>query len=159
MHSDPERKELTDLINAWAEQTRAHHAAVRAQLYKSFGVRTFDELTVDRVKEVCAYVRGMIDRTQPAALPPAREQKPVSLSLADVDRLHIDMRNHMQKALDCGSLISNGLDEQAKAMKYTEKHNVMCYLSYSFNDFANAWEAIAEAMKNNAKAMAYLRIM
>lgn len=69
------------------------------------------------------------------------------------------MIDRMRNAAGCASQISRDFDEHSKKMKYTAKHNVMSYLISSFNNFADAWEAIAEAMKHNAKAVTHLQDM
>ncbi len=67
--TDPERKQLTAIINTWVGMAPIHYANARAQVNAHFGVTGVDKLTVAQVKEAIKYVQGKID-----ALPPAREQ-------------------------------------------------------------------------------------
>lgn len=67
--TDPERKQLTAIINTWVGMAPVHYASARAQVNAHFGVASVDALTVAQVKEAITWVQAKID-----ALPPAPEQ-------------------------------------------------------------------------------------
>ena len=71
--TDPERKQLTAIINTWVGMAPIHYAAARAQVNAHFGVASVDALTVAQVKEAIQYVQGKIDALPavPSALPAA----------------------------------------------------------------------------------------
>lgn len=66
--SDPERKQLTAIINTWVSMAPIHYAAARAQVNAHFGVASVDALTVTQVREAIRWVQGKID-SLPAAAP------------------------------------------------------------------------------------------
>jgi hypothetical protein len=152
-------------LTLWLERGAARHAKMlntdRAWDVFEMLEETFFRVVRPEQPALESAARPKPNRSRPrSSLPPP---PPVftapALTLADIDRLHMEMRGHMQDAVACASKISKDMDERSKRMKYTAKHNVMCYLEFSFNSFADAWEAIAEAMKNNAKAMVHLQNM
>ena len=49
--TDPERKQLTAIINTWVGMAPIHYASARAQVNAHFGVTGVDKLTVEQVKE------------------------------------------------------------------------------------------------------------
>ena len=67
--TDPERKQLTAIINTWVSMAPIHYANARAQVNAHFGVASVDALTVAQVREAIAWVQAKID-----ALPPVPEQ-------------------------------------------------------------------------------------
>lgn len=67
--SDPERKELTAMINAWVSCAPIHYAGARSVVNAHFGVKSVDELTVEQVKEAILFVQGKIAEPQQLALP------------------------------------------------------------------------------------------
>lgn len=74
LQGDPERKELTALVNAWVGCAPIHYAGARSIVNAHFGVKSIDELTVTQVKEAIAFVQGKIaevGRGTQAALPDA----------------------------------------------------------------------------------------
>ncbi len=73
--ADPERKELTALVNAWVGCAPIHYAGARSIVNAHFGVKSIDELTVTQVKEAIAFVQGKIadvGRSTQPALPDGR---------------------------------------------------------------------------------------
>lgn len=66
--SDPERKQLTAIINTWVGMAPIHYASARAQVNAHFGVASVDALTVAQVREAIRWVQGKID-SLPAAAP------------------------------------------------------------------------------------------
>lgn len=69
--TDPERKQLTAIINTWVGMAPVHYASARAQVNAHFGVASVDKLTVAQVKEAIQYVQGKIDALPPAPALPA----------------------------------------------------------------------------------------
>lgn len=67
--TDPERKQLTAIINTWVSMAPIHYASARAQVNAHFGVASVDALTVAQVREAIAWVQAKID-----ALPPVPER-------------------------------------------------------------------------------------
>ncbi len=67
--TDPERKQLTAIINTWVSMAPIHYASARAQVNAHFGVASVDALSVAQVREAIAWVQAKID-----ALPPVPEQ-------------------------------------------------------------------------------------
>ena len=94
--TDPERKQLTAIINTWVGMAPIHYAAARAQVNAHFGVASVDALTVAQVKEAIKYVQGRIDAfsAAPAALPPASGTAEVEAQLATI-------RAHVREIMDC----------------------------------------------------------
>lgn len=76
--TDPERKQLTAIINTWVGMAPIHYASARAQVNAHFGVTGVDKLTVEQVKEAIRWVQAKIDSLPPqggqigkqAVLPP-----------------------------------------------------------------------------------------
>lgn len=66
--SDPERKQLTAIINTWVGMAPIHYASARAQVNAHFGVASVDALTVAQVREAIRWVQAKIDAL-PAAAP------------------------------------------------------------------------------------------
>ena len=69
--TDPERKQLTAIINTWVGMAPIHYASARAQVNAHFGVTSVDALTVAQVKEAIQWVQAKIDAL-PAVPAPAR---------------------------------------------------------------------------------------
>lgn len=94
--TDPERKQLTAIINTWVGMAPIHYAAARAQVNAHFGVASVDALTVAQVKEAIQYVQGKIDAlpAAPAALPPASGTAEVEAQLANI-------RAHVREIMAC----------------------------------------------------------
>lgn len=67
--TDPERKQLTAIINTWVGMAPIHYANARAQMNAHFCVTGVDKLTVAQVKEAIQWVQAKID-----ALPPEPKQ-------------------------------------------------------------------------------------
>ena len=77
--TDPERKQLTAIINTWVGMAPIHYASARAQVNAHFGVTGVDKLTVEQVKEAIRWVQAKIDALPapaPAAALPASPSSP-----------------------------------------------------------------------------------
>ena len=66
--TDPERKQLTAILNTWVGLAPIHYASARAQVNAHFGVTGVDGLTVAQVREAIQWVQGKIDAL-PVATP------------------------------------------------------------------------------------------
>lgn len=75
--TDPERKQLTAIINTWVSMAPIHYANARAQVNAHFGVASVDALTVAQVREAIAWVQAKIDALPPVPELPAAEKLPL----------------------------------------------------------------------------------
>lgn len=86
--TDPERKQLTSIINTWVGMAPIHYAAARAQVNAHFGVASVDAMTVAQVKEAIQYVQGKIDALPAApSTPPAIEDRRIPDAMAELREL------------------------------------------------------------------------
>lgn len=69
--TDPERKQLTAILNTWVGMAPIHYANARAQVNAHFGVTSVDRLTVAQVRDAIQWVQAKIDAIPPVALPPS----------------------------------------------------------------------------------------
>lgn len=93
--TDPERKQLTAIINTWVGMAPIHYASARAQVNAHFGVTGVDKLTVEQVKEAIRWVQAKIDAL-PAPAPAAA--LPSSPSAADEAEVHFAaIREHVRQ--------------------------------------------------------------
>lgn len=95
--TDPERKQLTAIINTWVGMAPIHYAAARAQVNAHFGVASVDAMTVAQVKEAIQYVQGKID-----ALPAVPSALPAAPSIVPAVEAHLaTIRAHAREIMDC----------------------------------------------------------
>lgn len=86
--TDPERKQLTAIINTWVGMAPIHYAAARAQVNAHFGVASVDAMTVAQVKEAIKYVQGKIDALPAApSMLPAIEDRRIPDAMAELREL------------------------------------------------------------------------
>ena len=86
--TDPERKQLTAIINTWVGMAPIHYAAARAQVNAHLGVASVDAMTVAQVKEAIQYVQGKIDALPAApSMPPAIEDRRIPDAMAELREL------------------------------------------------------------------------
>lgn len=74
--TDPERKQLTAILNTWVGLAPIHYASARAQVNAHFGVTGVDGLTVAQVREAIQWVQGKIDALPVAAPTPGLPEAP-----------------------------------------------------------------------------------
>ena len=74
--TDPERKQLTAILNTWVGLAPIHYASARAQVNAHFGVTGVDGLTVAQVREAIQWVQGKIDALPPATPAPGLPEAP-----------------------------------------------------------------------------------
>ena len=67
--TDPERKQLTAIINTWVGMAPIHYASARAQVNAHFGVASVDSLTIGQVREAIRWVQDKIDVLTCAHIP------------------------------------------------------------------------------------------
>lgn len=101
--TDPERKQLTAIINTWVGMAPIHYASARAQVNAHFGVTGVDKLTVEQVKEAIRWVQAKIDALPapaPAAALPSSPASPdeVEVHLAAI-REHARQIHRHEEAL------------------------------------------------------------
>lgn len=93
--TDPERKQLTAIINTWVGMAPIHYASARAQVNAHFGVTGVDKLTVEQVKEAIRWVQAKIDAL-PAPAPAAA--LPSSPASPDEVKVHFAaIREHVRQ--------------------------------------------------------------
>lgn len=98
--TDPERKQLTAIINTWVASAPVHYASARSQVNAHFGVVSVDGLTVAQVREAITWVQGKIDEA-PKALPASQPDKPSGLQAAleipesaRLNEVYFDIKRH-----------------------------------------------------------------
>ena len=101
--TDPERKQLTAIINTWVGMAPIHYASARAQVNAHFGVTGVDKLTVEQVKEAIRWVQAKIDALPapaPAAALPSTPASPdeVEVHFAAI-REHVRQIHRHEEAL------------------------------------------------------------
>ena len=93
--TDPERKQLTAIINTWVGMAPIHYASARAQVNAHFGVTGVDKLTVEQVKEAIRWVQAKIDALR---APAPAAALPSSPSAADEAEVHFAaIREHVRQ--------------------------------------------------------------
>ena len=95
--TDPERKQLTAIINTWVGMAPIHYASARAQVNAHFGVTGVDKLTVEQVKEAIRWVQAKIDAL-PAPAPAATPLTTPRPAAADDAEGHLAaIREHIRQ--------------------------------------------------------------
>ena len=92
--TDPERKQLTAIINTWVGMAPIHYASARAQVNAHFGVTGVDKLTVEQVKEAIRWVQAKIDALPAPAPATALPSSPASPD--DVEGHLAAIREHIR---------------------------------------------------------------
>ena len=93
--TDPERKQLTAIINTWVGMAPIHYASARAQVNAHFGVTGVDKLTVEQVKEAIRWVQAKIDALPAPAPATALPSSPASPD--DVEGHLAAIREHIRQ--------------------------------------------------------------
>ena len=94
--TDPERKQLTAIINTWVGMAPIHYASARAQVNAHFGVTGVDKLTVEQVKEAIRWVQAKIDAL-PAPAPAADLPSPPSAAADEAEDHLAAIREHVRQ--------------------------------------------------------------
>lgn len=93
--TDPERKQLTAIINTWVGMAPIHYASARAQVNAHFGVTGVDKLTVEQVKEAIRWVQAKIDALPTPAPAAALPSSPASPD--EVEAHFAAIREHVRQ--------------------------------------------------------------
>lgn len=94
--TDPERKQLTAIINTWVGMAPIHYASARAQVNAHFGVTGVDKLTVEQVKEAIRWVQAKIDAL-PAPAPAAALPSAPSAAADEAEDHLAAIREHVRQ--------------------------------------------------------------
>lgn len=94
--TDPERKQLTAIINTWVGMAPIHYASARAQVNAHFGVTGVDKLTVEQVKEAIRWVQAKIDAL-PAPAPAAALPSTPSATADEAEDHLAAIREHIRQ--------------------------------------------------------------
>lgn len=94
--TDPERKQLTAIINTWVGMAPIHYASARAQVNAHFGVTGVDKLTVEQVKEAIRWVQARIDAL-PAPAPAGALPSTPSAAVDEVEDHLAAIREHVRQ--------------------------------------------------------------
>ena len=94
--TDPERKQLTAIINTWVGMAPIHYASARAQVNAHFGVTGVDKLTVEQVKEAIRWVQAKIDAL-PAPAPAAALPSTPSAAADEAEDHFAAIREHIRQ--------------------------------------------------------------
>ena len=94
--TDPERKQLTAIINTWVSMAPIHYASARAQVNAHFGVTGVDKLTVEQVKEAIRWVQAKIDAL-PAPAPAAALPSAPSAAADEAEDHLAAIREHVRQ--------------------------------------------------------------
>ena len=94
--TDPERKQLTAIINTWVGMAPIHYASARAQVNAHFGVTGVDKLTVEQVKEAIRWVQAKIDAL-PAPAPAAALPSTPSAAADEAEDHLAAIREHIRQ--------------------------------------------------------------
>ena len=94
--TDPERKQLTAIINTWVGMAPIHYASARAQVNAHFGVTGVDKLTVEQVKEAIRWVQAKIDAL-PAPAPAAALPSTPSAAADEAEDHLAAIREHVRQ--------------------------------------------------------------
>lgn len=94
--TDPERKQLTAIINTWVGMAPIHYASARAQVNAHFGVTGVDKLTVEQVKEAIRWVQAKIDAL-PAPAPAAALPSAPSAAADEAEDHLAAIREHIRQ--------------------------------------------------------------
>lgn len=144
--TDPERKQLTAIINTWVGMAPIHYAAARAQVNAHFGVTGVDKLTVAQVKEAIQYVQGKID-----ALPAAPSALPAAPSIVPAVEAHLaTIRAHAREIMDCERRMYFTLRDTLPPLRGVTRPLALC-LYESMDAGSVLLDAALKQVENNAR--------
>lgn len=158
--TDPERKQLTAIINTWVGMAPIHYASARAQVNAHFGVTGVDKLTVEQVKEAIRWVQAKIDALPapaPAAALPSSPASPdeVEVHLAAI-REHVRQIHRHEEALFL--LARKALPSIRKPGDMFSPARRMGLTAFqSMEDCAGALDYSLRALESSARTMLAMR--
>lgn len=154
--TDPERKQLTAIINTWVGMAPIHYASARAQVNAHFGVTGVDKLTVEQVKEAIRWVQAKIDALPapaPAAALPSSPASPdeVEVHFAAI-REHVRQIHRHEEALFLLARKALPSIRTAQDM-YSPARRMGLNALQSMEDCAGALDYSLRALESAARAM------
>ena len=154
--TDPERKQLTAIINTWVGMAPIHYASARAQVNAHFGVTGVDKLTVEQVKEAIRWVQAKIDALPapaPAAALPSSPASPdeVEVHFAAI-REHIRQIHRHEEALFLLARKALPPIRTAQDM-YSPARRLGLNALQSMEDCSGALDYSLRALESTARAM------
>lgn len=158
--TDPERKQLTAIINTWVGMAPIHYASARAQVNAHFGVTGVDKLTVEQVKEAIRWVQAKIDALPapaPAAALPSSPASPdeVKVHLAAI-REHVRQIHRHEEALFLLARKALPPIRTAQDM-YSPARRMGLNALQSMEDCSGALDYSLRALESAARAMLSLK--
>lgn len=154
--TDPERKQLTAIINTWVGMAPIHYASARAQVNAHFGVTGVDKLTVEQVKEAIRWVQAKIDALPapaPAAALPSSPASPdeVEVHFAAI-REHVRQIHRHEEALFLLARKALPSIRTAQDM-YSPARRLGLNVLQSMEDCSGALDYSLRALESTARAM------
>lgn len=154
--TDPERKQLTAIINTWVGMAPIHYASARAQVNAHFGVTGVDKLTVEQVKEAIRWVQAKIDALPapaPAAALPSSPASPdeVEVHFAAI-REHVRQIHRHEEALFLLARKALPSIRTAQDM-YSPARRLGLNALQSMEDCSGALDYSLRALESTARAM------
>lgn len=154
--TDPERKQLTAIINTWVGMAPIHYASARAQVNAHFGVTGVDKLTVEQVKEAIRWVQAKIDALPapaPAASLPSSPASPdeVEVHFAAI-REHVRQIHRHEEALFLLARKALPSIRTAQDM-YSPARRLGLNALQSMEDCSGALDYSLRALESTARAM------
>lgn len=155
IRTDPERKELTAMVNAWIGCAPIHYAGAWSIINAKFGTKSVDGLTVAQVKEAIKFVQGKINE-QKAAL--ATLPAPITPH-AEITRLGNEMHLRLRQAGDIARDMNRIVHDMHSTVGlgrpgYTPERFALAELvGRGMETALNATDEAAEAAVRNAQAM------
>lgn len=154
--TDPERKQLTAIINTWVGMAPIHYASARAQVNAHFGVTGVDKLTVEQVKEAIRWMQAKIDALPapaPAASLPSSPASPdeVEVHFAAI-REHVRQIHRHEEALFLLARKALPSIRTAQDM-YSPARRLGLNALQSMEDCSGALDYSLRALESTARAM------
>lgn len=158
--TDPERKQLTAIINTWVGMAPIHYASARAQVNAHFGVTGVDKLTVEQVKEAIRWVQAKIDALPAPAPATALPSSPASPDEVEVHfaaiREHIRQIHRHEEELFL--LARRALPAARKpGDMYSPARRTGLTAFQSMEDCAGALDYSLRALESSARTMLAMR--
>lgn len=147
--TDPERKQLTAILNTWVGMAPIHYANARAQVNAHFGVTSVDRLTVAQVRDAIQWVQAKIDAIPPVALPPSPG------SVSDESRLPIYRNGYFYPPHKNRTHVAGPREKALRDFWDTEYHMRAAELKKKFREMM---DAINAATKDGLYAQAISNI-
>ena len=151
--SDPERKELTAMINAWVGVAPIHYAGARAIVNAHIGVKTVDEMTVTQVKQAIQFVMEKIKEAGQQGIP--QQALPSVDHWATLSPLFAEMWQATSRAEDLAYTIYREMDKITSGIPLHPQrldsipHPWVLYLKDSLRFSFNTLESATKSLKQD----------